>query len=295
MAQTAFFDGKEWVRDGGWWVDADVVNANGGDIETMDPAVVEANRMPYAQGLIRQTIEQRLQAQGLPTDGSGGGQFTQYRTQIGNDEFQRRLGLSHRVQDETLADELFFGHMDELPGMPGVYFNARGDGTYVFKDASGQVIPPNQALSAAAQQAVGQGYGTGAGLGNGAGPTNPNPTLPLPPQSPPRPKPKDGPIFSNPTGRDGGTANKPVYGGPPKAGMDLSALGAQQGQQLGGLPQLPQAPGAAKQPTAGGMPNFMALAGGGNFGGAGNFGSALSNPIKKVGKIGKPTEELKIG
>lgn len=57
MGGVQTFGGKTWIRDGSWWVDKDVVDANGGNVDAMDPALVEASRIPYREGVIKMRQE----------------------------------------------------------------------------------------------------------------------------------------------------------------------------------------------------------------------------------------------
>lgn len=55
-------DGQEYIRDGAWFVRKDVVDANGGDIDSMDPRIVEANRIPYQRFVTQKAAAARPNA-----------------------------------------------------------------------------------------------------------------------------------------------------------------------------------------------------------------------------------------
>lgn len=158
--------GEDWVRDGSWFVKKSIVDKYG-SVDAAPPAEVEANRVSYPDGVSTQTVEQRAAAQGAPAGSND--QFYAYRNGIGEQEFKRRSDLAGRLgvnrstdtsPKGVLADELFYGHMDELPGT-GLYFNMGADGRPRIKDQNGNEVTATPELMQSAQAAVKQGYGTG--------------------------------------------------------------------------------------------------------------------------------------
>lgn len=321
-----FIRGERWVRDGNMWVPQSILDqVNGGEVDTNDPEII-AQIAPYKisfnEGLTTQTTEQRAQAQGDPT---GQDQYYGMKRDLGQAEFDRRWQLANSIgvnrstdtgPKGALADELFYGHIDELPGVPGVFFNARSNGTFVFKDSNGNEIPPNGQLMQAAQAGVQQGYGTGQARlnpdgtprvpGGAGGPQTP-PVLPPAPGAAGGPTKPKGPIFS---GGNPGTQVKPEQPQLPPApsapGTDVRSL--QTGvAQLPGASMVPKGndvPGAsmdpgsqnrminmapikaAPQPAPIKMPDFSKIAGAPMGSGGG---------LPKAPTIGKAASSFKIG
>lgn len=315
-----FIRGERWVRDGDKWVPQSILDQfNNGDVDTNDPRIIEQiapYKISYNEGITTKTTEDRARAGG---DASGQDQHYGYKQQIGQAEFDRRNALASAIGGNastetsprtTLKEELFRGHMDQLPGVPGLYFNARSNGTFIFKDANGNEIPPNQQLMQAAQAGVQQGYGTGAPVlnpdgtprvpGGAQGPATP-PTLPPAPGAPQAPVKPQGPIFSNSPNSTGRQQSQPQL---PPAPVDVASLTKGVSQLPGTMARQPMggAPGMeTKDPTSmikmapnqiqpvgetGGikMPDFAKIAGGGT-------GPALP----KMPGIGKASSSFKIG
>ena len=186
LGDVQVIHGKEYIRDGSWWVDKAVVDANGGDVDSMDPKVVQANRMPYAKGVMMMHKEKQLRQPGsAPTgntydygtgadrggdynfqnpaeamggEGSGWAPLNSY---FGNDvaTFLRQLGSSDpnggglvNGYDTNFISNVKFGHSRPIGG--GLWMNTSSGGspdknqwTVVVTDSTGKVVEQRQGLT----------------------------------------------------------------------------------------------------------------------------------------------------
>ncbi len=320
--------GEDWILDGDRWVPKRLVDQYGSpdDIPWSSPDERMQSSMERSEGTNTQYREQAAQSQG---DTSGQDGDYKYHSEIGPAETKYRTDLSNslgttRKSDSSpkgvLADLLYFGHADALPGQNGMFFAARGDGTFTFYDSNGNQVPPNDALIQAGKAGVAAGYGTGAiHGGNAAGggaPTNPTSLPPAPGTTGSTiVKPKTDPIYSsppNPAATTPGAVPPPptdTHATTPPA-QDLTSLtvgagnAAQAGTPGATSTSLPEAPRtfntvpqvkAPPMPKPMNVPDYM-----GAFAPAGSRSTGMQLPKapaigNTTGNIGKGIGNFKIG
>ena len=175
--------GQQYVRDGSWWVKKSIVDANPGILgmqKGQNPQLddlVEKNRMEYSQGVTTMATEMGAAQRAAKTTATGYDSEAerQHRSELANsigvnwksDENQNDPQF---VAKQVLAEELYNGHLDALPGT-NMFFSYHGGAVpWTFKDRNGSEVPASPELVAQAQKAQqAQDARMGATGGSGTG------------------------------------------------------------------------------------------------------------------------------
>lgn len=170
--QEITLGGRRYIRDGGWWVDAEALGPYNDDPDSAPPEVVEANRMKYAQGLNRS--RQEKVANWNDTQGYGGKGWDAEAADVGFQGSGRGGWRELRAQ--------------AVKALMGAGVTDENILHYVW------ITNPTNVMEVLKQHGL-----SIPGMKPAGGPPATDPPQPSPPDTlPPKPTDRQGPIFSNP-------------------------------------------------------------------------------------------------